>query len=140
MGVEPIDERVPARLIAMIDSGVWRTDGEIDARIEPALAKSWDPVASGVHLDAGLCTVAQTIAEITNLADLWPVDDVDASSLLSIGDLGLGSDHPLVLDLGHDPAPVMVIDFETRSGPGGQPRWRRVADDFDRFVEQLGLI
>jgi len=71
----------------------------------------------------------------------WPQSDpfgIDFDLALVIGDFGLGSDAPILLDYRIDMANPRVIRL--RWPDDGSPnRWVVMADDFRSFVEALGL-
>lgn len=73
--------------------------------------------------------------------DFWEefgaLDQIDPELALVIGDFGLGSDSPIILDFrqAQNP-PVLRLQW----GPRGQGnRWVQGAPDFDEFASMLGL-
>ena len=74
--------------------------------------------------------------------DFWErfgaLDQIDPERALIIGDFGLGSDSPIVLDYARNPSSPAVLHL--RWGPTGQGNeWVQGACDFDEFAEILGL-
>lgn len=76
------------------------------------------------------------------VGDFWErfgaLDQIDPERALIIGDFGLGSDSPIILDFGRDASnpPVLRLLW----GPRGQGnQWVQGARDFDEFAEMLGL-
>ncbi|HEY1068098.1 MAG TPA: hypothetical protein VGE52_18385 [Pirellulales bacterium] len=64
--------------------------------------------------------------------------EIDFDLALDIGDFGLGSDAPILLDYRLDPANPRVIRL--RWSGGGKPNdWVVMAPDFASFVSALGL-
>jgi hypothetical protein len=85
-----------------------------------------------------------TIAEIRargGAGDFWErfgaLDQIVPDKALIIGDFGIGSDSPVILDFGRDAAnpPVLRLHW----GPGGRNEWVQGARDFAAFAEILGL-
>jgi hypothetical protein len=65
-------------------------------------------------------------------------EGIDFDLALDIGDFGLGSDAPILLDYRVDAENPRVIRL--RWSPGGEDnRWVVMASTFDSFVEALGL-
>ena len=54
-----------------------------------------------------------------------------------IGDFGIGSDSPIILDFARDAVnpPVLRLHW----GPGQRNQWIQGAKDFDEFIAILGL-
>lgn len=121
----------------MLESGAWATSGnEVDDRIPLGVARRWDSAAIGIHLtDPSL--LVDDIRRVPELGELWNVTDVDPAECVVIGDFGIGTDNPIVLDFAHDPPMVRTMDFG-RQGESG-PVWITIATSFDDFVELLGL-
>jgi hypothetical protein len=88
--------------------------------------------------------------------DFWErfgaLDQVDPERALILGDFGLGSDSPIILDYSRDPIrpPVLRLRWGTKSKSIGWLRlrweittktteWVQGARDFDEFAEMLGL-
>jgi hypothetical protein len=86
-----------------------------------------------------------TIAKVRaagGAGDFWErfgaLDQIDPERALIIGDFGLGSDSPIVLDYARNPSSPPVLRL--RWGPRGQGNeWVQGASDFDEFAEMLGL-
>ena len=71
----------------------------------------------------------------------WPQTDpngIDFDLAIDIGDFGLGSDAPILLDYRADPTNPRVIRLQW-SRTGENNRWVQMAHDFKTFVEALGL-
>ena len=63
---------------------------------------------------------------------------IDFDLALDIGDFGLGSDAPILLDYCEDAARPRVLRLEW-SHDGSDNRWVVMASDFASIVEALGL-
>jgi hypothetical protein len=74
--------------------------------------------------------------------DFWErfgaLAQLEPDKALIIGDFGLGSDSPIILDYSADPSnpPVLRLRWVT----GAPNEWVRGAKDFDEFAEILGLF
>lgn len=64
--------------------------------------------------------------------------DIDPTKIICIGDLGLGSDQPIALDYRLDESNPRVITILWRSLPEGN-RWITISENFEEFVEMIGL-
>jgi hypothetical protein len=86
-------------------------------------------------------TIAQERAK-GGAGDFWErfgaLDQIVPERVLIIGDFGIGSDSPIVLDFARDASnpPVLRLKWAPR-GQGNQ--WVQGARDFDEFAEMLGL-
>jgi hypothetical protein len=74
--------------------------------------------------------------------DFWErfgaLGQIDPERALVIGDFGLGSDSPVILDFARDASNPPVLRL--RWGPRGQGNeWVQGARDFDEFAAMLGL-
>ena len=87
-----------------------------------------------------------TIAQVRaagRAGDFWErfgaLDQIDPERAVIIGDFGLGSDSPIVLDYARNPSnpPVLRLRWGSQ-GKGNE--WVVGASDFDEFAKMLGLI
>jgi hypothetical protein len=74
--------------------------------------------------------------------DFWErfgaLDQIDPERALIIGDFGIGSDSPIILDYARNASSPPVLRL--RWGPQGQGnKWVQGACDFDEFAAMLGL-
>ena len=69
-----------------------------------------------------------------------PPGDLDFSRCVDIGDFGLGSDSPIVLDYRFTPEnpPVLRLRWERRDEQN-RNRWVIMTDTFREFAQKLGL-
>jgi hypothetical protein len=86
-------------------------------------------------------TIAQERAA-GGAGDFWErfgaLDQIDPERALIIGDFGIGSDSPVVLDYGRDAANPPVLRLKW--GPWAKNnQWVQGARDFDEFAAMLGL-
>ena len=132
-----MNHELPSLLREMLANGAWATTGnEVDDRIPLRVARRWDSAASGIHLTRPSLLV-EDIRHVPELGELWNVTDVDPEECVVIGDFGIGSDNPIVLDFAYAPPTVRTQDFGRRGELG--PVWITIATSFDDFVELLGL-
>jgi hypothetical protein len=68
---------------------------------------------------------------------LRAADQIDPEKALIIGDFGLGSDSPIILDFARNASNPPVLRL--RWGPDQRNEWVQGARDFDEFAEMLGL-
>jgi hypothetical protein len=73
--------------------------------------------------------------------DFWvrfgAIDQIVPEKSLIIGDFGLGSDSPIILDFASDASNPPVLRL--RWGPDQRNEWIQGARDFNEFAEMLGL-
>jgi hypothetical protein len=85
-------------------------------------------------------TIAQERAA-GGAGDFWErfgaLDQIVPEKALIIGDFGLGSDSPIILDFSRDLSnpPVLRLFW----GPDGRTGWVQGARDFEELAEMLGL-
>lgn len=74
-------------------------------------------------------------------ADFWErlgaIDQIVPEKALIIGDFGLGSDSPIILDFARDASNPPVLRL--RWGSDQRNEWVQGARDFNEFAEMLGL-
>jgi hypothetical protein len=134
---------IPNLLQAMIDVGRWPRTADEALKQHPRslIPEDRNRRLRGIYLYAPpFHSVAEIVAgsgkdfytQFGELHELLP------GALVEIGDFGLGSDAPILLDYRVDPAAPRVIHLEWPGG--GRPNyWVVMAPDFASFVEVLGL-
>ena len=65
--------------------------------------------------------------------------NIDFNKSILIADLGIGSDSPFVLDYRDDIKNPSVIMIRWGKDPIKDNRWMKVTDNFDEFVEIIGI-
>jgi hypothetical protein len=74
--------------------------------------------------------------------DFWEsfgaLDQIDPEQVLVIGDFGLGSDSPVILDFARNASNPPVLRLRWGSQGHGN-KWVQGARDFDEFATMLGL-
>jgi hypothetical protein len=85
-------------------------------------------------------TIAQERAS-GGAGDFWErfgaLDQITPEKAVIIGDFGIGSDSPIILDFARDAVNPPVLRLHWRSGQRNQ--WIQGAKDFDEFIAVLGL-
>ena len=143
------DFPIPKCLARLLASGVWPS-----ANGPSLIEQQIHPMVSSEHVrkfaveETVICLYPppfETIARARaagGARDFWEkfgaLDQIDPERALVIGDFGLGSDAPIVLDYARHPSSPPVLRL--RWGTGGQGNeWVQGARDFDQFVAMLGL-
>jgi hypothetical protein len=136
---------VPRLLEDMLATGRWPRDHSesllqnLKSRAAPELIQRLAPEESHLYLYP---PPFHTVRELnkTNAFWTWPQaapDGIDFDLALEIGDFGLGSDAPILLDYREDNVNPSVIRLRWRAGVPNE--WVVMAPDFQTFVEVLGL-
>jgi hypothetical protein len=140
---------LPPGLDRLIATGVWPSaagPSMIAQDLHPLI--SADRVRRFAADESRIClepppfiTIAQERAR-GGAGDFWEqfgaLDQIDPERALIIGDFGLGSDSPIILDFACDATNPPVLRLKW--GPRGQGnQWLEGAQDFDEFAEMLGL-
>lgn len=141
--------RLPPLLDDLIASGRWPSTSEA------ALRQNVEPLAS-VERIAGLAADEerlslylppfQTVADNATAKDFWVehggFSQLDPDKALIIGDFGLGSDAPILLDYRAEPEPCVIkLDWSrVGSSSGSGTVWIEIAASFDDFARRLGLV
>lgn len=143
-----IDLPLPSALIRLIDAGIW------PSRNHPSMTEQeWKPIISEDRVrrfapDEGLiCFASPPFRSIADhraaggAGDFWQrfgaLDQIVPEKAICIGDFGLGSDAPIILDYSRDrfDPPVLWL----RWSEGRCTEWVEGARNFDQFAEMLGL-
>ena len=129
-----VKARLPIVLQRMIEDGSWATGGAAcDDRIPISVARQWDPAAIGIHLQIPCLSIADEVSRNPVLAEIWNLSDIDPEQCFAIGDFGMGSDNPIVIDLSEDSAPIRTQQWEPEA------KWITIASSFNEFCALLGM-
>jgi hypothetical protein len=144
----PVVFPIPAELRALIASGAWPHDhreaGLQHSRpLVPAdRVRAFAPEESSIYLLPPPFMSVRDLVEGAEWSfwesDMVAPDEISFEHTVVIGDFGIGSDAPIVLDYRPDarrPAVLRLRWGETR----GDNHWVGVAADFARFAARLGL-
>jgi len=138
---------LPVRLVALIEAGVWpRTLDETNRQNCHPLA-STDLVRRLVPAESTIffwpppfSTIAKVVADPgeTFYRKYGALQQIQPAACIGIGDFGLGSDSPILLDYSRNPtAPRMLwLKWSAHDGPN---EWVEMAATFDEFADRLQL-
>jgi hypothetical protein len=143
------DFSLPTGLMRLLDSGVWPTAGGplmTAQQLNPTIPA--DRVRRFAIEESFVClqpppfpTIAQERAA-GGAGDFWELfgalDQIVPERALIIGDFGIGSDAPIILDFSRNSSNPPV--FRLRWGEDRRTEWVQGARDFDEFAEMLGLV
>jgi hypothetical protein len=142
------DFPMPTGLARLIAAGVW------PSRNGPSMnEQQWKPLIPAERVrrfarDESLICLARpafaTIAAVRaagGSGDFWrrfgALHQIAPEKALVIGDFGLGSDSPIVLDYSRNSADPPVLRLRWSDGP--HTEWVEGGSNFDHFAELLGL-
>jgi hypothetical protein len=137
---------IPKRLLALIDSGFWpRTSGEERKQIlHPLVTREsillFAPEEERIYfVKPPFHTIEKRANRIENefWAKFGAPEGVSPELSISIGDFGLESDSPILLDYRQDRSNPTVIRLKWRKPESNV--WVRCANSFDEFADMLGL-
>lgn len=134
---------VPMRLLALIDQGLWpRADWKINQDYTPLVPKErvrlFAPWQDAIVLyPPPFYTVAKFALADPFYSEFGLLDGIAPELCVEIGDFGLGSDAPLLLDYRQDRANPTVIRPERKRGSTNV--WVVCAKNFEEFADTLGL-
>jgi hypothetical protein len=141
---------LPPGLARLIEAGVWPSASgpsmiaqELRPIVRPERVRRFAEDESLICLwPPPFSTIAQKRAA-GGAGDFWErfgaLQQIVPERALIIGDFGLGSDSPVVLDFARDASNPPVLRL--RWGPRGQGNeWVQGARDFDEFAAMLGLV
>jgi hypothetical protein len=137
---------LPRTLIDLITSGRWpRVTLHRKADIEASRVRTVFPDEDDIHfLAPPFCTAARRVRGGEPFWT-WPFaapTELDAARAVVIGDFGLGSDAPIILDYQHDALRPCVRYLQIRSNLASRTtdnHWMTVASSFDEFATALNL-
>jgi hypothetical protein len=141
---------LPTRLNDLLASGIWpgnesiATAQNIRSLIPPDRVRQFAPEEDRIYLQAPpFRTIADEVANSTEAvkSKYWntfgALDQIDLDRALILGDFGLGSDAPIILNYALNPKNPPV--FRLRFLPDRTTQWAQIAHNFDEFVKLLGL-
>jgi hypothetical protein len=148
----PLSE-VPGLIVGLIDRKLWPAT-TVEAT---AITFDVDTVRAIAPAEREICLHPPPFLVLDGCADEWfdqfrHWDELDYEGALILGDFGIGSDNPIVLDAA-DPHPVKALSFTTTTNPDhgrlpwpdGAPfrvegHWIVLAPTLEQFVVKLGLL
>lgn len=139
---------IPERLVALINSGFWpRTHEEelaqnLKSLVEEARIKIVAPeqnkmyfVRPPFYTVAGRCKGE----EKKFWSKFGALEDIEAKLSVIIGDFGIGSDAPILLDYRKNRLSPTVIRLKWNHGVEQRTQWLLCANNFDEFADILCL-
>jgi hypothetical protein len=138
---------IPKGLVALLDAGVWpKTGREANAQnlrpIVPAQVVSrFAPKETVVFLQPPPFPTVEAMANqsVEFWAKYCALDQIDPARSLIIGDFGLGSDAPIILDYRHNTSSPAVLWLRWSEHGRQDNEWIRCADSFEEFAALIGL-
>lgn len=143
-----IEFPLPEGLARLLATGVWPSaNGPSMTAQQLNPSRPADRVQRFASEESLIClqpppfpTIAQQRAA-GGAGDFWErfgaLDQIVPEKALIIGDFGLGSDSPVILDFASDASNPPVLRL--RWGPDQRNEWVQGARDFNEFAEMLGL-
>jgi hypothetical protein len=139
---------LPARLLVLIEKGLWpQSEAEslrqnLHSLVPTERIQLFAPEESSIYLaKPPFYTVAR--ARIGGQVRFWSTfaapEGISPELSVVIGDFGMGSDSPILLDYRQDRSNPAVIRLKWQKSPGLSNVWVRCADTFDEFADMLGL-
>jgi hypothetical protein len=140
---------IPHRMVALIDRGLWPgTAAEarrqnISSLVPAERIHLFAPEEDRIYLVAPpFCTVTKR-RQNQGKEKFWnrfaAPEGISPELSVDIGDFGLGSDSPILLDYRENSNKPAVIRLKWRTAVGLPNVWVRCADSFDEFADMLGL-
>jgi hypothetical protein len=143
LSVRPL---TPPLLEDLVRAGRWpRTNEEAlrqngSSRVSAERVRTFAPEEHAIYLyHPPFAAISDLVARGDDWSDpTWHPEGLDHAVAILIGDFGLGSDAPIVLDYrsGTPPPRVLRLRWATKRS---ENRWVEVAPSFERFVELLGI-
>ncbi len=138
---------IPRLLEELVAAGRWPRDSKAATvqNLRPlALPERVQALAPEEHLLYLLPPPFYTVRQQSTDNPFWSSDvaaphGIDFDLTIAIGDFGLGSDAPVLLDYRDDPTNPRVIRLRYPSVGANDTQWVLMAADFAAFVETLGL-
>lgn len=141
---------LPNRLCELIETGRWpRThQEELHQNIHPLVSteriRSFAPDQDRIYfVKPPFSTVAERMAAHVAHGEFWSrfgaLEQINTDQSIFLGDFGLGSDSPILLDYRKDSLRPAVIRLKWNYGEGKRNEWLVCADCFDTFSDMLGL-
>jgi hypothetical protein len=143
-----IELPLPPGLARLMGTGIWPSpDGpsmiaqELNPLIPSDRVRHFAPEESLICLELPPFPTIAQLRSAGGAGDFWDrfgaLDQIVPEKALVIGDFGLGSDSPIILDFARNPLNPPVLRL--RWGPERRTEWVQGARDFDEFAEMLGL-
>jgi hypothetical protein len=141
------DFRIPKEIIELINKGIWPSNkSEVEKQdISPITSEELVKLIATDESYIYFYTLNSFITmreEISGNEDFWTevgaLDEIDIDKCLIIGDFGIGSDSPIVLDYSEDAIKPVVKRLVWESELVLN-HWGIIAKDFKEFIDILKL-
>ena len=134
--------KLPAELQSLIDAGIWpHSENELQQNLRPIIPA--DAIRQFAHDEDNLYLNTPPFRSVAQHAEqngFWgehaAPSQLDFTNALVLGDFGIGSDAPIVLDYSNDPDNPCVKRLQWH--PDGN-RWVHICDTFAEFAGLLGM-
>ena len=140
---------VPHRLMTLIDRGLWPSTAaeaqwqNIHSLVPAERIHLFAPEEDKIYLMAPPFRTVATIRQSQGKGKFWDrfaaLEGISPELSVDIGDFGLGSDSPIVLDYREDRNSPTVIRLKWRKAERLPNVWVRCADTLDKFADMLAL-
>lgn len=139
---------LPEGLTRLIEAGVWpsatgpsMTAQQLNPLVPSGRVRRFAEDESLICLERPPFRTIAQVQAAGREGDFWEqygaLDQIVPEKALIIGDFGLGSDSPIILNFACDPSNPPV--FRLLWGPEQKNRWVQGARNFEEFAEMLGL-
>jgi hypothetical protein len=140
--------RLPDGLTQLLATGIWpSTNGpamtvqQFNPLIPADRVQRFAPSESLICLQPPPFPTIAMLVDAGHAGDFWErfgaLDQIVPEKALVIGDFGLGSDSPIILDFSANASNPPVLHLHW--GPDKRTQWVQGARDFDEFAGMLGL-
>jgi hypothetical protein len=141
---------VPALLEALILAGRWPRNAreamaqESHPLVPSECVRQFAPGNTSIYFMAPpFRSIATEVALRTANDRFWAqygaLNQISPARSLIIGDFGIGSDSPIILDFRESNPPVLWLKWPEIGPPNLNTRWIEGAITFDKFAQMLGL-
>jgi hypothetical protein len=138
---------LPELIENLIQAGRWPTEHEYQLVASGRTVKSLAPRESEIHLAR---PPFHTVEEdnLNWFERFRHPDEIDFSQALVVGDFGIGSDNPIVLDYSSSPPAVKALKFSASPNPAWpgtgtrflvEGHWFVISPTLEEFVQRLGI-
>jgi len=145
--VRLIDGRlqVPEMMLRLVDAGIWPSEQSnlesqnLSPIVAPDSIRIWAPEERTVYFYPIPTVSIQTLIDGGDrfwLSEIAAPSGLNHKLAVTIGDLGIGSDAPIVLDYRSSLTLPRVLRLQWNSDGN---EWIKISDSFDEFVDLAGL-
>ena len=128
--------KIPKELIRLIDSGWWPTMDNVQALVPPEKVKRISQIDDKIYFfPPPFRIVAENVKDNPSFweSPIAATHEIDIDKAIDIGDFGLGSDSPILLDYRRSNVEPSVIFLKY----GETNHWHQCASTFKDFLDIL---